>query len=178
LTTFTSQLKINKKSGDAALLAMTQNVSARLEIKMKKSASYFSLYRLAILQTIYSDDIPPELFSQMTTCQTAANEFLRQFWSCMYPPAAEQQALAPATPSQKAAKAAKMIGYLGKTPEKVDALIRTAQVEGIDATKVEIVRAFALSYYLTTQYKLQAMKPILDAVDRALAFHRSRKPPK
>ena len=96
----------------------------------------------------------------------------------MYPPAAEQQALAPATPSQKAAKAAKMIGYLGKTPEKVDALIRTAQVEGIDATKVEIVRAFALSYHLTTQYKLQAMKPILDAVDRALAFHRSRKPPK
>jgi len=26
--------------------------------------------------------------------------------------------------------------------------------------------------------KLQAMKPILDAVNRALAFYRSRKPPK
>jgi transcription initiation factor TFIIH subunit 1 len=38
------QLKINKKSGDAALLSMTQNVSSRLEIKMKKSARYFSLW--------------------------------------------------------------------------------------------------------------------------------------
>lgn len=33
------QLKIEKKAGDAALLAMTQNVSARLEVKTKKSAS-------------------------------------------------------------------------------------------------------------------------------------------
>ena len=32
------QLKIEKKAGDSALLAMTKNVSARLEIKMKKSA--------------------------------------------------------------------------------------------------------------------------------------------
>jgi transcription initiation factor TFIIH subunit 1 len=114
----------------------------------------------------------------MTTCQTAANEFLRQFWLCMYPPVTEQQALAPATPAQKAAKAAKMIGYLGKTHEKVDALIRTAQVEGIDAARVKIVCALYLFRYLGTQHQFQAMKPILDAVDRALAFYRSRKPPK
>ncbi|KIM91917.1 hypothetical protein PILCRDRAFT_57232 [Piloderma croceum F 1598] len=157
-----AQLKINKKSGDAALLSMTENVSARLEIKMKKN------------------DIPPELFSQMTTCQTAANEFLRQFWLSMYPPAADHQVLAPATPAQKAAKAAKMIGYLGKTHEKVDALIRTAQVEAVDAAKVEIVRAVCFVYIITVNFNanLQAMKPILDAVDRALAFYRSRKPPK
>lgn len=76
----------------------------------------------------------------MTTCQTAANEFLRQFWSSMYPPVAEQQVLAPATPAQKAAKAAKMIGYLGKTHEKVNALVRTAHIEGVATARVEIVR--------------------------------------
>lgn len=116
----------------------------------------------------------------MTTCQTAANEFLRQFWSCMYPPAADHQVLAPATPAQKAAKAAKMIGYLGKTHEKVDALIRAAQVEAVDAAKVEIVRAVCFVHTIAVNFnaKLQAMKPILDAVDRALAFYRSRKPPK
>jgi transcription initiation factor TFIIH subunit 1 len=31
------QLKIDRKSGDAALLSMTQNVAARLETKTKKS---------------------------------------------------------------------------------------------------------------------------------------------
>lgn len=134
------QLKIEKKSGDAALLAMTQNVSARLEVKMKKSM--FVLFSGPLLSSDWwtlQDDIPPALFSQMTTCQTAANEFLRQFWSSMYPPVAEQQILAPLTPAQKAAKAAKMIGYLVKTHEKVDALVRSAQLEGFDATRVEIV---------------------------------------
>ena len=98
----------------------------------------------------------------------------------MYPPAADHQVLAPATPAQKAAKAAKMIGYLGKTHEKVDALIRAAQVEAVDAAKVEIVRAVCFVHTIAVNFnaKLQAMKPILDAVDRALAFYRSRKPPK
>lgn len=77
----------------------------------------------------------------MTTCQTAANEFLRQFWSAICPPPAEPQSLAVATPAQKATKAAKMIGYLTKTHEKVDALIRAAHVEGVDPKRVEIVRA-------------------------------------
>ena len=86
----------------------------------------------------------------MTTCQTAANEFLRQFWSSMYPPAAE--VLAPATPAQKAAKAAKMIGYLGKTPEKVNALVKAAQAEGIDAARVEIV-----SYLFAGQCNTKAL---------------------
>lgn len=96
----------------------------------------------------------------------------------MYPSVTEQQVLAPATPAQKAAKAAKMIGYIGKTHEKTDALIRAAQVEGIDATRVEIVCATLFVSLLSTQRQFQAMKPVLDAVDRALAFYRSRKPPK
>ena len=75
----------------------------------------------------------------MATCQTAANEFLRQFWSAMYPPPAELQTLSVATPAQKASKAAKMISYLSKTHEKVDALVRAAQLEGVDPKRVEIV---------------------------------------
>lgn len=94
----------------------------------------------------------------MTTCQTAANEFLRQFWSAMYPPLTDQPVLAPATPAQKAAKAAKMAGYLGKTHEKVGALVSAAHGEGVDARRVEL-----------------AMKPVLDAVDRALGFYASRR---
>jgi transcription initiation factor TFIIH subunit 1 len=62
----------------------------------------------------------------------------------MYPPVAEQQGLAQATAAQKIAKGAKMVGYLGKTHEKVDALIQTARVEGLDASRVEIVMSFYL----------------------------------
>ncbi|KAH7929824.1 hypothetical protein BV22DRAFT_1056017 [Leucogyrophana mollusca] len=134
-----NQLRIERKSGDAALLSMTQNVSARLDVKTKKT------------------EFPADLFRQLTTCQTAANEFLRQFWTAIYPPSTEQQTVATATPAQKAAKAAKMAGYLSKTHEKVDALVRAAQHEGVDANRVET-----------------AMKPILDAVDHALAFYRAR----
>jgi transcription initiation factor TFIIH subunit 1 len=55
-----------------------------------------------------------------------------------------------ATPAQKAAKAAKMISYIAKTQEKVDALIRTAQREGVDPTAVEIVsRVLAERYVIT-----------------------------
>ncbi|EGO25262.1 hypothetical protein SERLADRAFT_465142 [Serpula lacrymans var. lacrymans S7.9] len=140
-----NQLKLERKPGDAALLSMTQNVASRLDVKSKKN------------------EMPPDLFIQLTTCQTAANEFLRQFWSAIYPPSTETQTIAPATPAQKATKAAKMAGYLGKTHEKVDALVRTAQVEGVDSIRVQV-----------------AMKPILDAVDHALAFYhtRSAKPTK
>ena len=84
-------------------------------------------------------DIPESLFRQMTTCQTAANEFLRQFWLAIYPPANESQALSVATPAQKAAKAAKMIAYLGKTQEKVEALVGVAHQEGVDPARVQVV---------------------------------------
>ncbi|KAJ8522454.1 hypothetical protein ONZ45_g965 [Pleurotus djamor] len=134
------QLKIERKSGDAALLSMTQNVAARLDVKTKKN------------------DIPEALFRQMTSCQTAANEFLRQFWLSTYPPPTDVQPVAVITPLQRAAKAAKMIGYLSKTREKVQAIINAAQAEGIDPNRVDV-----------------AMKPLLRAVDWALTFHHSKK---
>ncbi|KAG6882210.1 hypothetical protein C0992_012469, partial [Termitomyces sp. T32_za158] len=84
-------------------------------------------------------DIPDGLFRQMTSCQTAANEFLRQFWSAMYPPPmdAQAQAVNAATPAQRAAKAAKMIGYVVKTREKVAALVNVARMHGVDPGRVE-----------------------------------------
>ena len=84
----------------------------------------------------------------MTTCQTAANEFLRQFWSATYPPPAEFQTVAATTPAQRAAKAAKMITYISKTHEKVKAIVQVAQQHGIDPSRVETVSA-----PLTTGFK-------------------------
>ena len=83
-----------------------------------------------------ADELPEGLFRQMTTCQTAANEFLRQFWTAIYPPPMELQTLVVSTAAQRTAKAAKMIGYISKTYEKVEALVRTA---GIDAKRVQTV---------------------------------------
>ena len=85
------------------------------------------------------EDIPESYFAQMRSCQTAANEFLRQFWSSVYPPPSDVQTVASSTPAQKAAKAAKMVGYLMKTPEKVEAIIQAARSENIDTSKIEVV---------------------------------------
>ena len=83
-------------------------------------------------------DFPPGLFRQLTTCQTAANEFLRQFWTSIYPPPADLPTPT-STPAQRSAKAAKMVGYLGKTHEKVDALVRAAVLEGVEGNRVVVV---------------------------------------
>ncbi|KAJ3989899.1 hypothetical protein F5890DRAFT_1570117 [Lentinula detonsa] len=137
-----AQLKVERKPYDAALLAMTQNVHARLDVKARKN------------------DIPESLFKQMRSCQTAANEFLRHFWTSTCPPMTDGPTLSLSTPAQRAVKAAKMIGYLSQTHEKVAALIQSAQQQGIDASRVEI-----------------AMQPVLNAVDRALTFYQNKKTP-
>jgi len=95
----------------------------------------------------------------MSTCQTAANEFLRQFWSAMYP-SVEIQSHSTSTPAQRTAKAAKMAGYLGKTPERVMALVQAAREEGIDGKVVE-----------------SAFAPLLASVEQALQTYRTRKIP-
>jgi len=137
-----AQLKVERKPYDAALLSMTQNVHARLDVKARKN------------------EIPEGLFRQMRSCQTAANEFLRHFWTSTSPPMSDGPTLTLITPAQRATKAAKMIGYLSKTHEKVAALKQTAQQHGVDPSRVEV-----------------AMQPLLNAVDRALTFHRSKKTP-
>jgi len=135
-----AQLKIDRKAGELALTSMTFNVKSRLDVKIKKK------------------DIPETLMRQMSTCQTAANEFLRQFWLSVYPPPSQLSVpLTETVKIQRASKAAKVIGYLATTREKVTALVRTATQEKVDPKRVEM-----------------AMKPVLDAVDKALAFHRAR----
>ncbi|KAJ3910316.1 hypothetical protein F5879DRAFT_1058559 [Lentinula edodes] len=137
-----AQLKVERKPYDAALLSMTQNVHARLDVKVRKH------------------DIPEGLFRQMRSCQTAANEFLRHFWTSTCPPMTDRQSSSLSTPAQRAAKAAKMIGYLSKTPEKIAALVQTAQQQGIDPSRVEV-----------------AMQPVFNAVERALTSYYNKKTP-
>lgn len=98
-----------------------------------------SIFFACLLRALPSiADFPPDLFRQLTTCQTAANEFLRQFWTSIYPPPSE-----PTTPAstavQRSAKVAKMAVYLGKTHEKVDALVRAAVLEGVEGNRVVVV---------------------------------------
>lgn len=100
---------------------------------------------------LYTDDIPEGLFRQMTTCQTAANEFLRQFWLAFHPPANESQTLSVVTPAQKAAKAAKMVSYLSKTHEKVEALVGVAHREGVDPARVQVVSRFFCSWQSSSE---------------------------
>ncbi|KAJ8077275.1 RNA polymerase II transcription factor B subunit 1 [Marasmius tenuissimus] len=138
-----AELTIPRESGDHALLSMTRNVAARLDVKSRKN------------------DIPEGLFMQMTTCQSAANEFLRQYWNATYPSMNDTQTLSLATPAQRATKAAKMIGYLSKTREKVDAIAHAAQQQDIHPQRI-----------------LVAMEPLLNAVERALQFHRNKKGPR
>ncbi|KIP08401.1 hypothetical protein PHLGIDRAFT_29570 [Phlebiopsis gigantea 11061_1 CR5-6] len=133
------QLKIDKKAGDTALSEMTQNVAARLDVKLRK------------------EDIPEVVYGQMMACQTAANEFLRQFWLAIYPPPSDLPTASAATPAQKAAKATKMIAYLDQMSEKVNALAFAATQSGVDGTKIRT-----------------AMKPVLDAVEKATTFWRAR----
>jgi len=112
---------------------------------------------------------------QMSTCQTAANEFLRHYWHSIYPP--PSQALLPLTETlrnQRAAKAAKVVGYLASTHEKVEAIVKAAPYEKVDPKRVELVsmKVPGRAYMLTCM--TQAMRPVLDAVDKALAFQRNR----
>ncbi|KDQ21702.1 hypothetical protein BOTBODRAFT_211251 [Botryobasidium botryosum FD-172 SS1] len=134
-------LRLEKKAGEEAFSKMSANVSARFDTRLRRQ------------------DIPEHLSLQMSTCQTAANEFLRQFWSAVYP-SVEMQTNSVSTPAQRAAKAAKMAAYLGKTPERVMSLVQAAREEGIDAKTVE-----------------SAFAPLLVSVEQALQTYRTRKMP-
>ncbi|KAI0031749.1 hypothetical protein K488DRAFT_51454 [Vararia minispora EC-137] len=133
------RVKIEKRSGEAALQAMTQSVIAQNG-------------------TDRDDGIPETVLRSMRSCHAAANEFLRQFWTAIYPPPVEAQTLGPPpTPAQKQAKAARMISLLARTSEKVAIVVREAGAAGADRRRVEL-----------------AMQPVLDAAEHALAFWKVR----
>jgi len=50
--------------------------------------------------------------------------------------------------AQRNAKTAKMVSYLSGTREKVDALARAAQAEGVNGVIVEVVRPFGMHAWL------------------------------
>ena len=100
-----------------------------------------------------AEEIPENLMRQMSTCQTAANEFLRHYWHSIYPP--PSQASLPLTEtirSQRAAKAAKMAGYLASTHEKVGAIVKAAPYEKVDPKRVELVSMKVLRRQLMLTY--------------------------
>ena len=81
----------------------------------------------------------------MISCQTATNEFLRQFWGSMFPQQSDFPTVGSLNAASRAAKAAKMAGYLERTPEKIKAIIQAAEHAGVDRAKVETVgRVFTM----------------------------------
>lgn len=87
--------------------------------------------------------LPDPLVRQLVSLQASTNEYLRLFWSAVLPPkAGDTSAMALATPTMKAAKAERMIGYLGAQEEKMVALVqrsRRAETEGEIADRIEAV---------------------------------------
>jgi len=74
----------------------------------------------------------------MTSCHNAANEFLRQYWSAVLP--AQAGALGTSNATTKAAKAGKMAGYLRGMEGKINAVVHTAVLDGLDPARVRAVR--------------------------------------
>ncbi|KAG8981540.1 RNA polymerase II transcription factor B subunit 1 [Tulasnella sp. JGI-2019a] len=134
-----ANMRLDKEASGDALLKMTQSVRARLDVKSRKS------------------DFPDDILEEMTSLQTATSEFLRQFWSAVYPPPPEQGLLSVASPAQLAERAAKMAKYLARTQGKVSTLVQKGAQMGMDGRRIDA--AFA---------------PTLTAVDKALLTHRAR----
>lgn len=72
----------------------------------------------------------------MRSCHNAATEFLRQYWSAILPTSA---GVLGSTPAIKTARAGKMAQYLMSTEGKVNAVVRTATIAGVDPARVRAV---------------------------------------
>ncbi|KIJ49672.1 hypothetical protein M422DRAFT_777594 [Sphaerobolus stellatus SS14] len=135
-------MEIQGRAAATSVAVMTQHVARRLDVKKK------------------NNELPDNLLLQMKTCQTAGNEFLRQFWSAIYPPPSDiQTASSSSSPAHRAARIDRMADYLMGTQAKVDALVHQAVQEQVDHTRVQV-----------------AMQPLMDAVEKAMQFYRNRRP--
>lgn len=76
--------------------------------------------------------LPQSTLNAMTACQSATMEYLRHYWAALSPDAAANARL---TPAQRAAKAQRMIGYLARTQQRVDAII--AEAKGVESSRIE-----------------------------------------
>ncbi|KAH9030782.1 hypothetical protein EDB85DRAFT_1891422 [Lactarius pseudohatsudake] len=120
------QLKTHRKAAKSTVASMTHNVATRLDAQNRKA------------------DIPEEIFREVRARKMAANEFLRQVWSGICPPVGETTLGGPTTLVRKTAKATRMAGYLTKTPEKVAAVVRAAEIAGVDRTRVQTIECTPL----------------------------------
>jgi hypothetical protein len=118
---------------------------------------------------LLSDAIPPATLHQLTTLHTTTTEFLRQFYASILPPAPASSLPsvsaagstsyhlgARLTDAQRKEKVDKMVGLLRKVRAKADELVGSCAGE-----ERERVRA--------------ALSTTLASVDKALAFHQSRR---
>lgn len=140
----TDQFSQGPTAGQAAVQDMTSNVNSRHENTSKDgtlSSSSLSTLSYPTQHAAPDDLIPPLILAQITTCATATNEFLRQFWSALYPPPppTDSLSLGTLTTAQRETKIIKMAGYIARTREKVGAVILTAQHAGVELSVVETV---------------------------------------
>lgn len=80
--------------------------------------------------------------NDVLACQGAANEYLRLFWTAVAPDAAGNARLSTA---DRSAKAARMAGYLARTPERVELVVADAVAAGIERERVEAALAPTLA---------------------------------
>ncbi len=83
-----------------------------------------------------AEPFPESLLEQMRSCHNAATEFLRQYWSAILPTPTGAVSSAAAI---KTARAGKMADYLRRTEGKVEAVIHTATIVGVDPARVRAV---------------------------------------
>ncbi|KAI5476432.1 RNA polymerase II transcription factor b subunit 1 [Pseudohyphozyma bogoriensis] len=103
-----------------------------------------------------SNVIPERVLRELQTIQASSNELLRQFWSAVLPPKANDiSAAAMATPKEKAAKAERMKKYLETTEDRVAVVLKGVPGE----TRV---RAEA------------ALQPVREAVAHAIQYFESK----
>jgi len=110
----------------------------------------------------------------MKLCEATTNEYLRHFWSAVYPPL-DFPTVAPV--KDRAAKAASMVQLLEATSETVTGLVQKAAGNNWDSAKVEQASATPIQITLRSlsiNIDVQAFQPLLSAVDKALGYWAQR----
>ena len=132
-------MSLDKKTSDMAVVNMSEGIQKKLEFQT--TSGLFNILCCQSLQTTFSaGELPEQLTTQMASCQTAANEFLRQFWLSLFPPQEFRSNASSRFAEQREAKTSKMIAFLQTTQEKVEALYPLARELNVDPFAVEMVR--------------------------------------
>lgn len=134
-SSFLLQFQPEEKANSQAMTSILDNLQARAQAKSSKNTTF-----------------PSDLTKSISSFVTTSNEFLRQFWFAVLPPQSGDISFAARmSPEEKAAKAQRMISYLSRTEERVQALAKQAAALGIKEDKVRAVSCCHLqfSFYCT-----------------------------